>query len=284
MSYDRHETDLDYYLCGYGASRITFRGPAISLDRAYTAVIGGSETFGRYVEDPFCDRIADMTGRFVANMGVINGSVDAFTQDEGTMAVLLAADTVVIQVTGAANISNRFYSVHPRRNDRFLRHSILMETLFQNVDFSDFSFTRHMLSVLQDSSPEKFAIIQQELREAWVARMRLLLTRLPGRKILLWIEGVAQSPLGEEPLFVTVDMMQKLEPLIDKLVHCDVSSTQSADQLDDMIFPEIDAASARLSLSSKGHERVAHALARAIGRPDGLSSPVRQAERRARAW
>lgn len=284
MSYDHHEVDLDYYPCSYGASRITFRGPAISLDRGYTAVIGGSETFGRYIEDPFCERVGDLTGRFVANMGVINGSVDAFTQDEGTMAVLSAADTVVVQVMGAANISNRFYSVHPRRNDRFLRHSILMETLFQDVDFSDFSFTRHMLIALQDSSPEKFAIIQQELREAWVARMRLLLTRLPARKILLWIEGVAQSPLGEEPLFVTVDMMQKLEPLIDKLVHCDVSATQDAGQLDEMIFPQIDTASALLSLSSEGHERVAHALARAIGRQDGLASPLVQTERRARAW
>ncbi len=35
---------------------------------------------------------------------------------------------------GAQNLSNRFYAVHPRRNDRFLRASTLMKTIFREVD------------------------------------------------------------------------------------------------------------------------------------------------------
>lgn len=271
MSYQRHETDLEYYPCTYGASRIVFRGPAVGLEASYTAVLGGSETYGRYVEDPFCDRVGDLTGRRIVNLGVINGSIDVFAQDEALMPVISGAETVVLQVMGAANISNRFYSVHPRRNDRYLRHSILLETLFPQVDFSDFSFTRHMLASLRDVSPEKFSIVQQELGEAWVARMRLLLSRISGRKVLLWIEGASDTPLGSEPLFVTVDMMQRLEPMIDKLVHCDVGEDQGDWQLAEMAYPETDRASALLSLSSDGHDRVGHALARALARHDGLA-------------
>ncbi|UWQ17371.1 DUF6473 family protein [Jannaschia sp. M317] len=269
MSYERHDSELDYYPCTYGASRVPFRGPQVGLEQPYVAVLGGSEVYGCYIEDPFTDRLSEMTGRRVLNLGVRNGSLDVYAQDEALMKVIAGAETTVIQVMGGANISNRFYSVHRRRNDRFLRHSILMETLFQEVDFSDFSFTRHMLCTLKAASEEKFAMVTRELQEAWVARMRLLLSRIPGTKILLWIENAEEGDLGPEPLFVTVDMMQKLEPMIDKLVHCDVTDDQRDGQLRHMIYPEMEVAAARLSLSNESHERIARVLARAVGRRDG---------------
>ena len=63
----------------------------------------------------------------------------------------------VVQVMGANYLSNRFYSVHPRRNDRFLRASTVMQAIFNDVDFSDFTFTRHMLGALYELSPEALA-------------------------------------------------------------------------------------------------------------------------------
>ena len=283
MSFQDHETDLDYYPCTYPGSRTVFRGPRVGLDGPYIAMLGGSETYGKYIEDPFPDRIADLTGRRVVNLGVQNAGIDVFAQDEGLMPIIMGAEIVVIQAMGAGNISNRFYSVHQRRNDRFLRHSILMETLFREVDFTDFSFTRHMLLSLKSHSPERFAMIAEELSEAWVDRMRLLLRRIPGRKILLWIENADSGPLGPEPLFVTVDMMQKLEPFIDKLVHCDVTLDQSEAQLAEMIFPETERATALQCLSSEAHDRIARMLARAIGQRNGLPAQMKSAARRSRA-
>ena len=56
----------------------------------------------------------------------------------------------MIQVSGAQNLSNRFHAVHPRRNDRFLRASTLLKTIYRDVDFTEFNFTRHLLTTLRD--------------------------------------------------------------------------------------------------------------------------------------
>ncbi|MGB3407975.1 MAG: DUF6473 family protein [Jannaschia sp.] len=268
MSFERPHTGMDYSPCTYGVSRLVFRGPRAATDGPYVAMIGGSETYGKYIEVPFPSRVEHLTGQRVLNLGVMNAGIDVFARDEALMPIISGAGTVILQVMGAANISNRFYSVHPRRNDRFLRHSILLETLFQDVDFTDFAFTRHLLGALRECSPVKFAMILEELQQAWLGRMRLLLSRIPGRKIILWIENSAGGELGPEPLFITETMMQDLEPHIDKLVHCDIGADQSIDQLDQMIFPLTERESALRSMSDAAHERVARALARSIGRWD----------------
>ncbi|PWJ20964.1 DUF6473 family protein [Jannaschia seohaensis] len=259
------DAPLDYYPCRYGACRIPFRGPRVELTRPYTVVLGGSETYGKFVEDPFCDRVAELTHRRVVNLGVHNGGLDVFARDETLHPVIAGAETVIVQAMGAANLSNRFYTVHPRRNDRFLHRSVLMETLFQDVDFSDFAFTRHMLVTLQHASPDKFAMVTRELGEAWVARMRLLLSRIPGEKILLWIEDPGNDALGPEPLFVTVDMIQKLRPLIDKLVHCDVTEDRLDRRPKGLVFSEGEELAALGAFPQLAHDRVGIALAKALG-------------------
>ena len=44
---------LDYFPCRYGHSKLLFRGPRRKLDGAYCAVLGGSETYGKYVREPY---------------------------------------------------------------------------------------------------------------------------------------------------------------------------------------------------------------------------------------
>ncbi|TFL17483.1 DUF6473 family protein [Jannaschia formosa] len=265
MSYDRDDLPLDYYPCRYGASRIAFRGPRVELKQPYTVVLGGSEVYGKHVEDPFCDRVAELTRRRIVNLGVHNGGLDVFARDDALHPVIAGAETVVLQAMGAANLSNRFYTVHPRRNDRFLRHSVLMETLFHEVDFSDFAFTRHMLTTLRLCSPQRFAVVTRELEEAWIARMRLLLSRIPGQKILLWIEDASGDDLAAAPCFVSVDMMQKLTPMVDKLVHCDVTDDMAGRRLDGLLYAEEEEAAALAAFPSAAHERVGVALAKALG-------------------
>ncbi|MEZ5723123.1 MAG: DUF6473 family protein [Paracoccaceae bacterium] len=74
-------------------------------------------------------------------------------------------------------MSNRFYAVHPRRNDRFLRASNLLKTIYREVDFTEFNFTRHLLTRLKELSEDKFMMVEQELK-AWVARMKTLVSKI----------------------------------------------------------------------------------------------------------
>ncbi|SDZ55949.1 hypothetical protein SAMN05444004_12149 [Jannaschia faecimaris] len=272
MSYEGYPMGLDYYPCHYGGSRIVFRGPAVKLKRPYTAVIGGSEVYGKYVEDPFTDQLAELTGRRVVNMGVMNAGVDAFALDDALMQVIASAEIVVVQTTGAHNISNRFYTVHPRRNDRFLQASRLLTDLYRDVDFSDFSFTRHMLTTLRMQSPERFARIETELSQAWIARMRTLLSRIPGKRVLLHIEDSTDYGLGPEPPFVNSEMILALQGTFDKFLQCDVSEDCGESQLDGMIFDETERESALRMLSADAHERIAVALARVLRRTNGMAA------------
>ncbi|CTQ50075.1 DUF6473 family protein [Jannaschia donghaensis] len=272
MSYEGQTDGLDYYPCYYGGSRIPFRGPAVPLDGAYTVVIGGCEVYGRYVEDPFTDQLAELTGRRVVNLGVRNAGLDVFSFDDRLLRVLSRAEVAIVQLTGAHNISNRFYTVHPRRNDRFLEAARPLTNLYRDIDFSDFSFTRHMLVTLRRRCPERFARVQVELAEAWHARMKLLLSRISGTRVLLHIENRNDYGLGSEPAFVSVEMIESLEGAFDKIVQCDVSSNLGDSRLDDMVFPGTERDAALRMMSTDAHEQVAAALARTVRRSNGMAA------------
>lgn len=109
------------------------------------------------------------------------------------------------------NLSNAFYRVHPRRNDRFLTARAPLKALFPEVDFAAFAFTGHALGSLAAVCPERFTLVRRGLVEAWVPRMRLLLEILPPRGVLIdlpapdWLrrpvtarEGLRQIALDPE--------------------------------------------------------------------------------------
>ena len=91
----------------------------------------------------------------------------------------------VLVLPPLGNLSNAFYRVHPRRNDRFLAARAPLKALFPEVDFAAFAFTGHALGSLASTCPERFALVRHGLVEAWVPRMRLLLAVLPPRGALI---------------------------------------------------------------------------------------------------
>ncbi len=122
MTYDpRGGGALDYYPCRYGASKLMFRGPRRKADGTHVAVLGGCETYGKFIAHPYPDLLEKAVGRPVLNLGLQNAGVDVFLQDKTVGELCQSAAVTVIELTGAHNTSNRFYGVHPRRNDRFLR-------------------------------------------------------------------------------------------------------------------------------------------------------------------
>ena len=125
---------LDYYPCRYGKSKLLFRGPKRALDQPYIAALGGSETYGKFVQKPWTDLLEGEIGTPVVNFGYLNAGVDVFLNETEITKFTRGAQATVIQLTGAHNLSNRYYAVHPRRNDRFLRASQLMRSVFKEIE------------------------------------------------------------------------------------------------------------------------------------------------------
>jgi hypothetical protein len=263
MKHDIRESGgLSYAPCRYGMSRIFFRGPKRDLEAPYLAFLGGTETFGKFIDRPFPALVEKELRRPCVNFGCVNGGVDAFVNDPTIMAACHDADLTVVQIMGANYLSNRFYSVHPRRNDRFLRASTVLQAIYSEVDFSEFTFTRHMLGALYDKSPERFDIVVTELRSAWVARMRNMLGQIGKRSILLWfsreeLTNVAwhekEKPLSADPLFITREMVEGLSDLVMNTVVARPSDIAMSQGTTGMYFPTMQAKAAADMLSVTAH-------------------------------
>lgn len=205
-----------YDECRYDGSRLLFRGPRRALDGEYIACLGGTETFGKFIQWPYPDLLEETIGITSVNFGWPNAGIDVFANDSALLDCVGRARLTVLQALCAVNMSNMYYRVHPRRNDRFLQATDSLHALFPEVDFTEFNFTRHMLGRLQEISPERFGYIRQELAALWVSGMRDLVKRIGGPVVLLWFS--ARSPddaddrpdIWADPALVSRDMLEAL--------------------------------------------------------------------------
>lgn len=257
---------LDYYPCRYGKSRVMFRGPRRDLERPYVVTLGGTETYGKFVPEPFPALVESATGFRIVNLGFVNAGVDLYLKDPDVLDVASRARVAVVQVMGAQNLTNRFYAVHPRRNDRFLHASPLLRTIFREVDFTEFNFTRHMLQTLQSVSVDKFEVLAEELRAAWVARMKALIRSLPCKTVLLWLGASApplpgrRSDLTHDPLLVDAEMISAIRPLVAQYLEI-IPSREAIDRgTDGMAFAPLEAPAAQALPGPAVHRQIADTL------------------------
>ncbi len=264
------EAGLSYAPCRYGLSRLYFRGPRQRLDGRYVAFLGGTETYGKFIAKPFPELVEKRLGRTCVNFGVVNASVDAFMHEPSVLAACHDAEATVIQIMGTQNISNRFYTVHPRRNDRFVRASTVLQAVFSEIDFSEFSFTRHMLRALYKVSPDRFQIVRHELQQAWVHRMKALVAEIETSVLLLWF---ADHPLSDDPaistdsllhtdpLFVTRAMVEEVLPMTAGLIEAQPSEKARAAGTEGMIYSPLHSMAAAELMGVRAHEEAADLLA-----------------------
>lgn len=246
---------LDYFPCHYGASRLAFRGPRRDLTGEYIAMLGGSETYGRFVVAPFPALVEEALGIPVANLGCQNAGPDVYLADRAVLEVAAAAHLAVVQVTGAQNLTNRYYTVHPRRNDRFIAATPLLRSLYREVDFTEIHFTRHLIAVLAGKGEERFAPIRAELKALWLQRMQALLQRLPRRRVLLRMEG-----RGGGSGLVGRGMVEALRPLASACVEVAASPAARAEGVRAMRFSPADEAAAHDLPGAAAHRETAEAL------------------------
>lgn len=274
MKHDALESGgLNYAPCRYGTSRLFFRGPKRPLDGRYLTFVGGTETYGKFIPKPYPALIEEQMNEVCINFGVSNGSIDAFMNEQVIQTACRDALINVVQVMGAQNMSNRFYTVHPRRNDRFLRASSVLKAVFPDVDFTDFCFTRHMLQTLHAVSPDRFEIVRHELEEAWKARMRSFLTEVGAHTILLWFAKQLPSdaafedrsdPFQTDPVFITRSMVDSLRPYVHSVVVVQPSARSLAQGTAGMSFPQSQQEAATKLLGVGAHREAAEALSEAL--------------------
>lgn len=254
------DRSIDYFPCRYGRSRLLFRGPRADLGRPYVAFLGGAETYGKFTDQPFPLLLADRGFRCV-NLGHPNAGPDAWLNDPESLSVAAKAAAVVIALPGAANLSNRLYTVHPRRNDRFLQPSALLRALYRGVDFSQANFTHHLLHLLRDADPGCFSVVVDELRLAWIARMKGLLAALPSPVLLLHLH---KPPMSDLPAICSAPdaaMLDALRPLVRGVVDVHPSDAARAAGVAGLRFAPLEEAAAHLLPNPVLHDEIATALA-----------------------
>ncbi|WP_424944413.1 DUF6473 family protein [Aliiroseovarius crassostreae] len=261
---------LEYFPCRYGASKILFRGPQRDLEGDYIAVMGGSETYGKFVQHPYPELMEGLLRKQVVNFGCMNAGVDVFANEQTLLDAANAASMSVFQIPGALNLSNRFYAVHPRRNDRFLRASNMLKTIYREVDFTEFNFTRHMLQTLQELSAERFSMVELELKEAWVGRMKSLVSKIKSPLVLLWLSERAikdrcpKGILGADPALVDEEMINEIRPFVRDVVEVVVSPKDIELGRKELVYPEMDEAAAHSMMGAVAHDMAADALVTCI--------------------
>ncbi|MBL4812675.1 MAG: hypothetical protein JKX69_10060 [Rhodobacteraceae bacterium] len=270
MKYDTlEERGLNYAPCRYDASKIFFRGPKRSLNGQYAAFVGGTETYGKFVAEPFPALVEEAVGMTCVNFGCVNASIGAFLSEGVVVDACHRAALNIVQVMGAQNLSNRFYTVHPRRNDRFLRASTVLQAIFPEVDFADYCFTRHLLGALYEVSPERFEIVRSELEQAWLARMRGFLGEIGSHTLLMWFSdhlptdvhwAERENPLQSDPLFISKKMLDSLRPLVHSVVMVRPSSKARASGTEGMVYAPQSASAAAELLGAAAHREAADAI------------------------
>ena len=263
---------LDYFPCRYGASRAVFRGPERDLTGAYVAVLGGSASFGKYVAEPYPALLEQVLQCPVANLAAQNAGPDLYLSDPATLEIAAGAAVALVQITGVEGLSNPLYTVHARRNDRFLAASPALRALYPQVDFTEIHFTRHLLTVLRRADPQRFAIVLQVLQDTWVTRMRCLLARLPASRLLVWLSDApppdrATDPApGFGPWLVDRGMLTALQGPSTRLVELVASAAALTEGAAGMHYPATEAQQARALPGAAVHAEAAARLAPEIGR------------------
>ncbi len=264
---------LDYCLFQLPNSKLSFRGPAPDFGGRYVAVLGSCETFGKFVPTPYPALLSQSLETQCVNFSAHNAGPDFFLGDAALVHHCNQAVLNIVSVTGALNMSNRFFQVHPRHNDRYVGHSKPLTTLFRNLDSGDIHFTKHLMRELLAQDPFKFTIVVEELKQAWVARMVSLLKNIEGPKILLWVSDhvphdvaiPGDDPgLTRAPLFVDQVMMDKISPYADQVAECVFNRHSMKKSRREMVYTEDETDAAAVLPGPQIHQKIAVALEKIV--------------------
>ena len=236
-----HQIDdplFEYNTYRFGRSRQIFRGPQPDLRGKFLSFIGSASTFGRYSESPFPDQLAEYFGMTGLNLGTDGAGPGFFLADPEVRRAAAEAEVCIVQVMSAAAISNRMFTVRPRRNIRLHNVSDLMMGIYPEVDFERFAFTKPMLRYLHELDDQRFKLIANEMKNAWIGRMQTLLSTIETKTLLFYLSerdpDDVSPPSGDitdmkYPQFVDRAMLDAVKPAADAYVECITSAGMPQD-------------------------------------------------------
>lgn len=275
----------DGSLCLYDGLAGQYRGPACSPDQAHWAYLGGCDGYGEFLTDPLPVLVSRHLGLPCANYAQPGAGVDFLLSNPDLLSRAAGAKAVILQVSGAHLLSNRYFSVHPRRNDRFTGPSRALRNLFPRVDFFEIHFVRHLLRALELANPHAFAVVVEELRAVWTQRMGQVLDRIDAPVLLLWFAdhapGDQHGQAQRAPLFITPGMLDVFSKRVSRL---DVVVSPQALTQDALLAPEEPGvcARARHLLGPAAHAEAAAqvlpTLSRLLEGPEGIEKGPAQAD------
>jgi len=224
----RMNTDIEYEAYRFGRSRQRFRGPKPDLSGAYISFIGGSETYGKFVDQPFPSLVENALDYTCANWGTPGAGPSFFLKDPVVLEACSNSKICVVSVMGAVAMSNRLYSVFKRRNSRVRVTSAGLQAMFPDLKLSEYRFAHNMLRHMYRDNPNNFKVLEIELREAWIARMRELLDEIETCRVLFWMSertpDEAFDPKNSDafvthPAFVDRAMLEAVAPMADLVIE-----------------------------------------------------------------
>ena len=274
---------LDYQTYRFGRSKQRFRGPKPDLSRPYISFIGGSEPYGKFVANPFPAQLENTLNFPCANWGTPGAGPSFFLRDPVLLEACSNARACVITIMGAVSMSNRLYSVFKRRNSRVREVSSILRALYPDLNLNEFRFAHNMLRKLYHHNTENFKVVELELREAWVARMRDLLEEIETTCVLVWMSTrapeeeppvTAPNSFISPPAFVNREMIEKVAPMADILVEY-VSGNGVAHMQDDgRIFTQEQSDAALRYPGMTMHRQVAELLEEPLRQVVAVNQPL----------
>lgn len=179
----------------FSGGRLRFRGPAPDLNRPVAAFVGGSDTYGAGVDDPFANRVARTLGLQCLNLGVPQAGPGVMLNEPQVLELTKIARHVVLQLPSVRNVSTEFVQVHPRRNDRIVRILPALHRAVPGQNWVNVHFTGHLDQILADRAPQVYAALVKARSRLWLGQMRAILAQLPSGTIIL--SGPEQTVLAQ---------------------------------------------------------------------------------------
>lgn len=153
-----------------------FRGPIPDISQPYMACIGGAQTMGRFVENPFPAQLGTALDAPCLNLG-LGGAGPRFALQPAVLALLQRAQLVVVQVFAGRSASNSRYdnTVDGRNSGRCVRTG-------KTKRFEDF-----LTDLMQREDELLLRRTVQETREDYAYSMNELAGAIAAPKALLWL-------------------------------------------------------------------------------------------------
>ncbi|MEM6622865.1 MAG: DUF6473 family protein [Pseudomonadota bacterium] len=220
---------FDYQTYRFGRSRQIFRGPQPEVSGKYVAFIGSGYTFGRYSDMPFAEILGRQLEMTTLNLGTEGAGPGFFLGDPEVRGAASKAAVTVVEAMSASAISNRMFTVRPRRNSRLHEVSDLLTGIYPEVDFDRFAYTKPMLRYLKELDEARFRLVVNEMKNAWIGRTQTLLSSLKSQTLLFWFSrrhpddliSDQSDPTGMHyPHYVDRAMLDAVKHTTDGIVEC----------------------------------------------------------------